>query len=130
LQLYGEDRENERIKVNPSELGVLLKFCPSSAANPLDTFVLALERAQEGRSWEGNASVKILISPDDEPLKRIRQRAKADVHSAPRLDRLSKILRSGKSVSVAIRTRGDRNRYLGYLHDVLDITIDDNGKLL
>jgi hypothetical protein len=125
---YGEGQEKRRIVLDSGDF-VCLKF-RSRPYNPLstlpprderDSFVIVLST-----DIRDTVSVDILITHENQLLE---EDVKKLLHNTwewqGRLDRISKTMKSGRSVSAALRSKAR----LGEPCYVLDITFDPEGKL-
>jgi hypothetical protein len=93
-----------------------------SQAENMDSFLLVLESEVDGGEL---ASVNLLVTEEDEPVEADVQKLLKTRGRKPGLDRISKTMRSGRSVSVALRKR----RLEGDLLYLAEITIDPKGGL-
>jgi hypothetical protein len=118
---YGETNGRTLILLDDYMEWHCLKFKSSvNLAQDTDSFIIVL--SAEGPASEGIPSVGITI-PDDGDTSL----PKPNINRKSSLDRTSKRMKSGRSVSVALRRRvGTLLR--GWLY-VVDITIDPNGNL-
>lgn len=130
---YGEDKGRQRtVLLDSGGNFACLKFASRryggllAPAEEADSFVIILETHKCANPFWDTATINLLVTEENQFLERdTKQLMDSDPDWTRRQDRISKTMKSGRSVSVALRRRNESKETL----NVLDITIDPHGKL-